>query len=207
MPGPTNGSTRPTAARPLARSELTQEAFDRFLACLDSDRDRAGAKYLDIRHNLVRFFVWRGCPFPEDHADEAITRAARRIGEGEQVREPASYVVGVARLLLLEIYKSQAKQQHVLLHADPPSASPDACDRLEQRAGCLRRCLAKLSPEHRDLILTYYHGDKGVKIRNRKQLTERLQISLNTLRMRALRIRQLLQGCLKTCLETSGREV
>jgi DNA-directed RNA polymerase specialized sigma24 family protein len=207
MPESRNDSAQPAAAGPRTKSELTQEAFDRFLACLDSDRDAAGAKYLDIRHNLVRFFEWRGCPFPEDHADEAMTRAARRIGEGEQVREAASYVVGVARLLLLEIYKAQAKRQYVLSHVDPPRVSADATDRLEQRANCLRRCLDKLSPEHRDLILTYYQGDKSVKIRNRKQLTERLQLGVSTLRMRALRIRQLLQGCVKACVETSRGEL
>ena len=39
------------------------------LACLADDRETAGEKYLEIRRNLIRFFEWRGCPFPEDHAD------------------------------------------------------------------------------------------------------------------------------------------
>jgi DNA-directed RNA polymerase specialized sigma24 family protein len=186
---------------------LTQEAFDRFLACLDSDRDAAGAKYLEIRHNLTRFFEWRGCPFPEDHADEAITRAARRIGAGEQVREAAGYVVGIARMLLLEIQRDREKQRRIAAEIRPSETPSDTSATLERRAHCLTRCLDKLSPGDRDLILSYYQGDKSAKIRNRKQLTERLQLAVNTVRMRALRIRQLLQGCMRSCLEAARTEL
>ena len=51
---------------------LTQQAFDTLLAAFDGDREAAGEKYLEVRNNLLRFFEWRGCPFPEDHADETI---------------------------------------------------------------------------------------------------------------------------------------
>jgi DNA-directed RNA polymerase specialized sigma24 family protein len=77
-------------------------------------------------------------------------------------------------------------------------------DAQEHRVECLRRCLGKLSPEDRDLILEYYEGDKRVKILNRKQLTERLRLNMNTVRTRALRIRQRLQACVETCMEASG---
>jgi DNA-directed RNA polymerase specialized sigma24 family protein len=192
-----------TPAGRRGKSDLTQETFDRFLAKLDADREAAGAKYVDIRHNLVRFFEWRGCPYPEDHADEAITRTAKRIGEGEEIREPEHYVIGVARLLLLEIHKDRVKQQRLTAQIDPPQASAERSEALEGRVECLRRCLDKLSPGDRDLILEYYEGDKGAKIGNRKRLTERLQLSLNTLRTRALRIRQRLQACVATCIDTS----
>ena len=67
---------------------LTQEAFDKLLLALGGDGDgpdRGGQKYLEIRGNLIRFFEWRGCPFPEDHADETINRMARRVAEGEEL--------------------------------------------------------------------------------------------------------------------------
>jgi hypothetical protein len=56
------------------RWTLTQEAFDKLLLSFGNDRDSGGQKYLEIRSNLTRFFEWRGCPFPEDHADETINR-------------------------------------------------------------------------------------------------------------------------------------
>jgi len=80
---------------------LTQEAFDTLLLSLGDDRDSGGKKYLEIRNNLTRFFEWRGCPFPEDHADETINRIAKRVAEGEQIQNPAGYAMGVARLLVL----------------------------------------------------------------------------------------------------------
>ena len=57
---------------------LTQDAFDRLLVALGGDRDSGSEKYLELRTNLTRFFEWRGCSFPEDHADETFNRIARK---------------------------------------------------------------------------------------------------------------------------------
>src|ERR1044071_4538735 len=93
---------------------LTQEAFDQLLAALGEDRQLAAETYLEIRGNLVRFFEWRGCPLPEDHADETFNRVAKRLAGGEEILNPMSYCLGVARLLLLEINKERAKEQRAL---------------------------------------------------------------------------------------------
>ena len=69
----------------------------------------------------------------------------------------------------------------------------------ESRLTCLRSCLQTLSPDNRDLILQYYQGEKGEKIENRKKLLQRLGIPVNTLRMRALRLRERLQSCVEEC--------
>ena len=180
---------------------LTQEAFDRLLASLGTDRDSAGAKYLEIRRNLVRFFEWRGCAFPEDHADETINRVAKRIAGGEQVRDPASYSLGVARLLLLEIIKGRGREQVALKEIRTAPENPIDSSDSESRIECLRECLEKLSADNRELIVQYYQGEKGAKVQNRKRLIERFGISVNTLRMRALRLREKLQECVELCLE------
>src|SRR6267378_7125721 len=109
---------------------LTQEAFDRLLHSLDAERDRAGSIYQETRSNLIRFFEWRGCPFPEDHADEAINRVAKRVSEGEEVREPAKYFFGVARLLFLEIQKERTRALNAF--ANLPQAD-DCSDSNETR--------------------------------------------------------------------------
>src|SRR5690348_13383082 len=90
---------------------LTQDAFDKLLITLGPDRESAGEKYLEVRSNLIRFFEWRGCSFPEDHADETINRVAKRVSEGEVIQNPAGYFMGAARLLLLEIHKERAKER------------------------------------------------------------------------------------------------
>jgi DNA-directed RNA polymerase specialized sigma24 family protein len=179
---------------------LTQEAFDCFLASLGDDRDLAGQQYLEIRGNLIRFFEWRSCPFPEDHADETINRVARKLSEGEIVRNASAYCLGVARLLVLEIIKARVRERQVFGDmAISDTVSPDEPDS-ESRIECLRQCLQKLSSENRDLIVNYYQGSGGKKIENRKKLTESLGIPVNTLRMRALRLREKLQLCVETCL-------
>lgn len=179
---------------------LTQDAFDKLLVAFGGDRESAGQKYLEIRNNLTRFFEWRGCAFPEDHADETINRIAKRVAEGEEILNHSGYAMGVARLLLMEINKGRQREQSALaeMAAEPDVYVPEDDD--ESRLDCLRNCLQTLSPDNRDLILEYYQGDKGEKIGNRKKLLERLGIPVNTLRMRALRLREKLQSCVEVCL-------
>src|SRR5262249_9405165 len=83
---------------------------------------------------------------------------------------------------------------------EPRSIPEEHNDDAECRVECLRRCLAQLSPEDRDLILTYYQGDKAEKINTRKKLTQVFGVGGSTLRMRALRIREKLQGSVENCL-------
>jgi RNA polymerase sigma factor (sigma-70 family) len=184
-----------SAATPRRRWVLTQDAFDRLLASLDEDRDTAGEKYLEIRGNLIRFFHWRGTPFPEDHADETINRIAKRVSEKEEIRNPASYYLGVARMLLLEINRERIREQQALTEMPISLFESDSSNDFDERIESLRNCLRHLSDENRELILQYYHGEKAEKIETRRKLSERLGISVNTLRMRALRIREELQRC------------
>ena len=86
---------------------LTKDAFDRLLDSLGPDRDTAGDRYLEIRRNLVRLFEWRGCSTPDEYADETINRCARKIEEGSEIRDVATYCIGVARMLLLEMSREQ----------------------------------------------------------------------------------------------------
>ncbi|HEX8183700.1 MAG TPA: hypothetical protein VF747_03085, partial [Blastocatellia bacterium] len=148
-----------------------------------------------------RFFEWRGCSHPDDHADESFNRVTKRIAEGEEILNPMSYCLGVARMLLLEIGKDRAKEQQALAEmAVSPVAAPDSPES-EEDIECLRECLETLSADNRELIIQYYQGEKGAKIENRKRLVERLGVGVNTLRMRALRLRERLQACVQDCLK------
>ncbi len=150
----------------------------------------------------------RGCSFPEDHTDETINRVARRIEQVREIRDPTGYAFGVARLLLLEILKEQERERRAMMELPAERIGPDDRDELEQRLECLKRCLQSLSQDHRELIVQYYQGEKGAKIENRKKLAERLRLPLNTLRMRALRLREKLEAGVEDCLKviTHGGE-
>src|SRR5678815_1630227 len=146
----TSGSS--VSAPPLSgKWTLTKEAFDKLLESLAPDRDSAANKYLEIRANLLRFFEWRGCPFPEDHADETFNRVAKKIFDGEEIRNHSAYVIGVARLLVLEIIKANAKQRDAL--NDLPDNENTYDELAEARIECLQHCLQQLSQDNRELIM------------------------------------------------------
>ena len=194
----------PDAARRIW--SLTQQSFDGLLALLGPDRDAAAERYLEIRRNLLRLFEWRGCPTPEEYADETINRCARKIGDGEIIRDPATYCIGIARMLLFEMGRDRTRQARPLDEAPEPQVVPHEpeSDR-DRRVECLRSCLGRLPADLRTLILSYYRGDKGDKIKNRDGLTRRLGVSAGTLRMRALRVRASLQLCAENCLQNGAK--
>src|SRR5262249_23048471 len=117
---------------------LTQEAFDGLLACLGQDRDAAADRYLEIRRNLVRMFEWRGCATPDDYADEAINRCARKILDGEEIRDVAMYAIGIARMLVREMSRDRVREARPLDEVPEPHvpAFPTGDD-LDDRVGCL----------------------------------------------------------------------
>jgi DNA-directed RNA polymerase specialized sigma24 family protein len=189
---------------PRRKWDLTQEAFDKLLASFGEDRESAGLKYIEVRSNLMRFFEWRGSPYPEDHADETINRVAKRLLEGEEIRNPSGYCIGVARMILLEINKERARDLEALNEMASSQVAASDPQESESQIECLRVCLQNLSADNRELIIEYYQGEKGAKIENRKRLVERFGIAVNTLRMRALRLRERLQDCVRDCLKKRG---
>jgi DNA-directed RNA polymerase specialized sigma24 family protein len=173
---------------------LTKEALDALLAWLNSDRDMAGQKYEEIRLRLIKIFVCRGCSEPEDLADETINRVSKKLGEirATYSGEPGRYFYGVANKVHLE-YRRR-KPVPVLPLPD------DGSDELEKEYACLEKCIQKLTPDNRVLVLQYYQEEKRAKIDHRKNLADRLGIALNALRIRACRIRASLQQCVQTCI-------
>jgi hypothetical protein len=64
---------------------------------------------------------------------------------------------------------------------------------------CLERCLSKIQPESRELILEYYRGEQRAKIERRSELATSLGLTTNALSIRACRIRSKLEICVRTC--------
>ena len=176
---------------------LTQEAFDGFLAWLDTDRERAGSKYEEIRRKIIRIFVCRGCTVADELADETINRVVKKVPEFRDtyVGDPVHYFYGVAHNVHLE-YLRKKREAELALPPPPPSRDDDT----ELENECLEECMAKLPPEHSELVLEYYQEEKRAKIEHRKRLAERLGIDLNALRSRAYRIRAGLYHCMRECL-------
>jgi len=179
---------------------LTGEAFDKLLARLDEDRERAGEKYEQLRLKLVKFFDYRGSLEPDEHADETLNRVTRKIDEGEAIENLQAYCYGTARLFFLDVLKERKK---VPLEDAPELVQEADFDRESEadlQYRCFDGCLQKLPAENRELILGYYEDEKRDKIDKRKNLAERFGLELNALRIRTCRIRTKLEMCVADCV-------
>jgi RNA polymerase sigma factor (sigma-70 family) len=120
-----------------------------------------------------------------------------------------AYFYGVARNIQREHARSRDRNVsalEVLPAFEHPSEHPaDIMQKqmerktIEQRIECLEKCLSKLPPETRALVVSYYEGEEAAKINNRKRMAEALGISLNSLRTRTHRIREKLEECIIHC--------
>ncbi len=197
---------------------VTQGALDRLLAELDSDRERAGERYEQIRRKLTKFFEWRGCAAAaaEEYTDRTIDRVARRIEEGAEVHAPDPYLYfhGIAINVLREHWKKVEKVSAESLD-DLPSSWNAAVDPVEvreaeesrvereRRLECLDECVNGLPADQLAMITEYHRGEGGAKIAQRKEMAERLKLPLNALRIRMYRLRGELENCVTGCVRGS----
>lgn len=184
--------------------ELTSQAFQRLLSFLDSDPDRAGERYEDLRRRLVYFFEGRQCGHASELlADRTLDVAANKLAEGLQLASFADlsrYCLGVGR----NVIKDHARQQRTTpLEIDPPAPSHNGTH-AQANLQCLERCLATLAPESRKLILEFYVGERRAKIENRARLADGLAITPNALRRRTHTIRARLESCIRDCVDAGG---
>ena len=190
---------------------LNPQAFRQFLNWLDEGVDSNGERYLEMRRRLERYFDRRGCSSPDDLADETLNRVARKLEEkGEIVGvSPAHYCYIVAKFVFQEFGRRSKQNQTSLDQAQssgrviaslavPFRPNVDAVAK-EKLFDCLERCLSKIQPESRELILEYYRGELRAKIERRFELATSLGLTTNALSIRACRIRSKLEICVRTC--------
>lgn len=189
---------------------ITAEAFDRLLAWLDTDRERAGEKYEEIRRKLIKVFIYRGCFGSEELADETINRVIKRIDEvaTSYTGDPILYFYGVAQ----NVHREYLRKRHdppsplTAATAPPPLAPVDQAIDVEHRHACLDECLQRLSTEDRELIVRYYAEERQAKIDYRKGLAAHMHLLPNTLRRRTQRIRERLKACIGQCLKRGAAQ-
>ncbi|HKY06142.1 MAG TPA: sigma-70 family RNA polymerase sigma factor [Blastocatellia bacterium] len=197
---------------------MNQDAFEKLLTYFDpDDPNNAAHEYVLIKKKLITFFESRGCYTPEEHADITLIRAAKIIDEGrapDRVHR-RRFIYRVANYVLKECWDKQLNPDiplEDLPGKNQPTVDPEK-ERLrdeermdsELQLMCLDACMANLSDQDREIIIEYYRGDTTEKIRNRRLLAERMGISIGALRLRAFRIREQLEECMRECLERSRR--
>jgi RNA polymerase sigma factor (sigma-70 family) len=193
----------------VKRRVLTQTNFDQLLDWLDADRERAAIRYEAIRVSLIKILTWRGCNNGEDLADETINRVAEKVHllKDTFVGDPAIYFYAVAKRLVKEEQRKTKSQVSIsegfnVLDVPPEPGEPTEFILYD----CLRSCLRNAGEQKKEMILSYYVGERHVKIANRKALAEQLGIPLNALRVRMHRIRTALEQCIQNCVAAKMNE-
>ena len=182
---------------------LTADTFTSLLNCFDEDRERAGEKYEDLRRTLIRFFEWRGGPYPDEHADEVFNRVARKLDEGVEIKNLSAYSYEVARLVHLETTKANYNKNLSVDLVESDLVASDLTQEVvakEKRLECLDDCLQALPRESSELILEYYRYEQSGQIELRRSLAVRLGLRRDALANRAQRLRDKLQQCVSHCL-------
>ena len=190
-----------------ARWADTPETFRNFLRWLDEGTDSGGESYVEMRRRLVAYFQRKRCLAADDLADETLHRVARRLEQHGTITDtpPAKYCYITAKFIFLEDLRERAAVRSRLADrpADAVSAGqlPGEAASKEMLLNCLDECLTQLAASERELILDYYRGERASKIERRRQLAQRLAITANALGLRASRIRDKLESCVKRCAE------
>lgn len=179
------------------RSSAPPDAgFRLLLSRLGTDDERAGVSFERIRRGLIKFFDWRGASWPEECADMTLDRLARKIEQGVAVVDVAAFAYGIARLVLQEALRSDARRES--LDVEPPVDSLADPSEREALYRHLEICLGRLPEGGRELVLAYYAAGSGrSKIQSRRRLAHELRLSDNALRSRVQRLRERLEECVR----------
>lgn len=176
---------------------LIEENFNDLLDWFSVNREEAGKKYEEIRNGLIRFFYFKGCADAEDLADEAINRVALKLSALDLSGnvKPLNLFYGFAAKIYLE-YVSRIKNQEIEFNADLHSSAKEPENKYQK---CLEHCLAKLSDEDGDLIIEYFSLEKEEKIGHRKNLAEKMQMSMGAIHIKIHRLKKILRRCIEKC--------
>src|SRR5262245_8624902 len=186
---------------------LNEAALSRLLGWLDEGTDSGGQSFLEMRRRLVHYFVRKHCPNPDELADESLNRIARRLEEEGAIESesPARYCYIVARFVFLEHLRETDREGRVVAEVSRQRLNSEAqpAESLllkEKMLNCLEQCTQKLERTSRQIISRYYVGKERIKIENRRALARTLGITMNALSIRACRIRDKLEACVRECL-------
>lgn len=177
------------------KKEVTRENFASFLEWLGPDKDRAGEEYERLRFRLRTFFSQRHCTFADELADETINRVILKSAE-EKIDNKLAYCYGVAR----NVYRESLRKERTHVDIDEVTIAAKAPEEPAFSSECLDKCLEKLPPESKTLLLDYFSEAKMAKIQLHKRISEGLKTTQTALRMRVMRTKEKLKVCVQECM-------
>jgi RNA polymerase sigma-70 factor (ECF subfamily) len=161
-------SMRPTYARsdgdgagaPAASDETDQALLD---AILRGEKRAMNALFARHKVRVYRFILrmTKSPALAEDLISEVFLEVWRRAGTFEGRARVSTWILSIARFKALGALRQLPREElndEVMAQIEDPADDPETRLEKNDRAGRLRACLTRLSPEHRELIdLVYYH--------------------------------------------------
>ena len=184
-----------------AEKNLTSESFDQLLNALSSDKTEAAVAYAKLRDSLVRFFQLKGDFVADEAADETLDRVVIKFSQNSAIDNLTKYSFGVARFVFLERLRSRQKEKI--------AAEGFYSDKIKVKAEAeideflpLRECFENLAKDEKSILQTYFADIPYSKLtKKRQQLSIKLNIPLNNLRLKVFRLRHRLEDCVKVKLK------
>ena len=160
------------------------------------DPEEAGRRYLRLHQKLEGYLRTRGVADTAAAADETLDRAAKRIADGAEVPNINNFCLGIARFIIMEGWRVNTRESNAFLEflEQHEHATADQIDRLS----FMKSCFEQLPLYERNLLNSYCAAPRGqARAQHRRELAERLELSVSALRIRVTRLRQGLDDCLK----------
>ena len=191
--------------------EATQDDLRRLIRRLDPDPAVAWEMYLTLWQKLVMFFERNNCPPASDHADEALSRIARRP-DLDVIQNVGAFAYGVARKMRSEIYEKLKREVPI---EDLPGGTVAIAQNVEvelveridlqTKARCFEQCIQRLPADERAIFLAFELADPASRADARSKLAAQTRISAGALRVRVFRIRREIERCARKCLINRGK--
>ena len=161
-------STPKTSTRPDTgvAAQLSDEALVRSIA----EGDRRALETLYMRHHsrLYRLLLrWIGRDsVAEEMINEVFLEVWRSAHRFEAKARVATWLIAIARYKALSELRRRTETQlddGVAAAIEDPADGPAATVERQNRSMILLRCLAKLSPQHREVIHLVYYQEKKIE--------------------------------------------
>lgn len=183
----------------MATTPLTPENFEKLLLYFNPNRELAGEEYELLWLKMREYFGARACTCAEELADEVMSRLAKKIAEGEEIRDVLRYSYRLAHWIWMEFLR-RPESNYVPFDELPvlSFAPPDILLQKEQ-SGCYLHCMQQITQEERRLVIEYWDNENQSHHKARKRLAKRMGLSLIALRIRITRIKKKLESCYSDC--------
>jgi RNA polymerase sigma-70 factor, ECF subfamily len=171
------------------------EESDEILIRLIAARNENAMRALYERHKdgVFRFVVRivKDEPRAEDVASEVFFEVWRRAGTFEARSRVGTWLLGIARF---KAWTANRTRRHVSLDDAVVEQIEDEAENPEEallrldRGAAIRACLARLSPQHREIIELVYYHEKTIT-----EVADILHVPRNTVKTRMFYARKALQ--------------